>query len=58
MANADDAGGVVLRRWEDLADSPNAEELVRWAKVKTPKRCIEKVVRSYGKVCPLLSASA
>ena len=40
-----------FRRWEDLVVDPTAAKTVKWATVKTVKRAIEKVVRSYGQVC-------
>ena len=37
-----------FRRWDELLLDPHGPHSVRWAKIKTPQRAVEKTVRSYG----------
>ena len=41
-------GLMMLERWVDLAASGRGG-LVRWSRVKAPRRAVEKAVRSYGR---------
>jgi hypothetical protein len=45
---ASGAGGFVFERWEDIATDGDMVQRVKWPKVKSMKRAVEKIYRCYA----------